>query len=370
MSFRFPIVRPVLPNVQQYQQHVDSVFKRAWLTNGGPLHQELEQRLAGYLQVENLMLVSNGTLALQVAYKALDMGRDVLTTPFSFAATASSLAWQQHQCHFVDIDTQQLNLDIQSATKEQQQKAQGIVATHVFGNPCQVEILSEFAEQKQIPLIYDAAHAFGARYKGQSLLNYGDASTLSLHATKIFHTVEGGAIIFKDEAILEKAKQLINFGFDKQQMPTQVGINTKLSEVHAAMGLALLDTVAQVQQHRIDCVIAYQSYLQGFVEFQQWHKESSNNGAYMPLLCQSESELLQLAPMLAEKGIQTRRYFYPSLSSMSCYDLEGKGEQGKTPIANEISLRVLCLPLYADLTLENVKEICLIVRSALQQIRD
>lgn len=361
---KYPIVRPVLPELEKYQQYIKTVFDNVWLTNAGPLHQELERRLADYLGVKHLMLVSNGTLALQVAYRALNLGERVITTPFSFAATASSLAWQNHNCQFVDIDTGSLNIDPDCISDELAASCDGIVATHVFGNPCDVEKLDSLSRKHNLKVIYDAAHAFGCRYKGESILNWGDASTLSLHATKIFHTVEGGAIIFKHEADLLKAKQLINFGFDSKQFPEFVGINAKLNETNAAMGLALLDDIEARQSHRITCINAYQLQLAVEFEFQQWADESSVNGAYMPVLCRSEQELLQLMPLLTELGVQTRRYFYPSLSEVPCY-----GMQGETPIANDISRRVICLPLYADITIEDVTDICDLVKQALNKIR-
>ncbi|CAH1552920.1 DegT/DnrJ/EryC1/StrS family aminotransferase [Vibrio rotiferianus] len=360
MSIRFPIVRPVLPDLQQYQNYIDGVFNRTWLTNGGPLHQELEQRLADYLGVKHLMLVGNGTLALQIAYKALGLGKQVITTPFSFAATASSLAWQDHQCEFVDIHSKSLNIDPQLISQQQWRQLDGLVATHVFGNPCAVEEIETLAVKHNTKVIYDAAHAFGCQYKGQSLLKWGDASTLSLHATKMFHTVEGGAIIFKNEKDLLKAKQLINFGFDMKQFPEHVGINSKMSEVHAAMGLALLDNIGEIQQQRIESIECYQSQLGSMVEFQCWEEGSSNNGAYMPIILESEQQVLKVMAQLLEKGIQTRRYFYPSLSQVPCY-----GMAGNTPIANDISQKILCLPLYFGLAENDIAYITAALKQAL-----
>ena len=360
-TMKYPIVRPVLPSSSGYFSRLEQVFASRWLTNSGPMQQELEARLADYLGVKYLLLVSNGTLALQVAYKALGLGPQVLTTPFSFAATASSLVWQQHQCQFVDIDRHSFNIDPNAITEQQWQQADGLVATHVFGNPCAVESLAAKAQQTKTKLIYDAAHAFGCQYQGQSLLNYGDASTLSLHATKIFHTVEGGAIVFKHEQDWLTAKQLINFGFDGQQYPELVGINSKMSEVHAAMGLALFEQIETIQQQRCQSVADYQHHLSGVVEFQHWCSHSHNNGAYMPILLADEGQLLRVMAHLQHKGIQTRRYFYPSLSQVPCY-----GRQGDTPIANRISQRVLCLPLYYGLERQDIRVITQAVKEALR----
>lgn len=360
---KYPIVRPVLPKLETYQQYISTVFDNVWLTNMGPLHQQLEQRLAAYLGVKHLMLVSNGTLALQVAYKALELGEHILTTPFSFAATASSLAWQNHQCYFVDIDADSLNIDPDKINDALGVRSHGIVATHVFGNPCNVEKIDRLSKKYSLKVVYDAAHAFNCRYKGESILNWGDASTLSLHATKIFHTVEGGAIIFKQEADLIKARQLINFGFNSKQFPELIGINAKLNETNAAMGLALLDDIDARQQLRIRCVEHYRDELFNLFQFQQWSPDSYNNGAYMPVLCESEAQLLSLMYSLTNLGVQTRRYFYPSLAEVPCY-----GMRGEAPIANDISKRILCLPLYGDMSLEDVTSICKLVRHAFSEL--
>ncbi|QLE87844.1 DegT/DnrJ/EryC1/StrS family aminotransferase [Shewanella sp. Scap07] len=360
---RFPIVRPVLPAIDVYQKHVQAVFDSRWLTNSGPLHQSLEQRLAEYLGVEHLMLVANGTLALQVAYQALGVAnstKPVLTTPFSFAATASSIAWHGLQCEFVDINQSSLNIAPELLKPEQVDAASAIVATHVFGNPCEVEAIASKTAGRDLKVIYDAAHAFNCRLNDESILNWGDASTLSLHATKIFHCVEGGAIVFKELDDLLRAREMINFGFNKYQYPEQLGINAKMSEMHAAMGLSLLDTIDDIQAQRIEAVSTYQTELANEFEFQHWVDGSSNNGAYMPVLCRSEQQLLKLMENLLASGVQTRRYFYPSLSEVACY-----GHRGDTPLANEISRRVLCLPLYGDLTVEEVKQICQLVKEAL-----
>jgi len=366
MAILYPIVRPVLPSLSEYQKYVESVFQRNWLTNNGPLHQELESRLSDYLQVNNLMLVANGTLALQVAYQALefnDTDRPILTTPFSFAATASSIAWQGHSCEFVDINSQTLNLDPTAISQEQLARSSAIVATHVFGNPCDVKAFDKLSKENDIKIIYDAAHAFDCKFNDESVLKWGDASTLSLHATKIFHSVEGGAIVFKHEADLLRAKEMINFGFNQQQYPDKVGINAKMSEFHAAMGLSLLDNIHDIQLQRILCVETYHKLLEGEFDFQVWDTNSSYNGAYMPILCKTEAQLLSLMPRLLELGVQTRRYFYPSLSEVPCY-----GQVGETPIANEISRRVLCLPLYADMSLADVKDICALTKKALREV--
>ena len=358
MKTRFPIVKPVLPKLNNYLKYVEGVFDRNWLTNNGPLVQELESRLAEYLQVRNLMLVSNGTLALHLAYKALDLTGQVITTPFSFAATASSLCWEKLTPNFVDIEQGTFNLD--HRLLESHKSAEAIVAVHVFGNPCRVEAIEEFAQRNNQTVIYDAAHAFGVQYKNRSLLSFGDASTLSLHATKLFHCVEGGAVIFKDKEKLQLAKQKINFGFDSNNIPVTLGINAKMSEMHAAMGLTMLDMVDDILSHRQALVAEYFSLLNNIVEFQIWQEQSANNGAYMPVLFESESQLLKVVDSLMQQGIQTRRYFYPCLSELPVYGL-----RGDTPVSEGISRRILCLPLYFDLSLSDVALICHAVKIAM-----
>jgi len=214
INVKYPIVKPVVPSKSKYYSYISDVFERNWLTNNGPLLKEFELRLAEYLKVDNLMLVSNGTLALHLAYKALNVKKEVLTTPFSFAATASSICWEGHTPTFVDINEKSLN--IEHSLLNSSCPRTSIVAVHVFGNPCEVEAIEKMAKENGQAVIYDAAHAFGVNVDGKSVLGFGDASTLSFHATKVFHTVEGGAVVFKRKTDLERAKRLINFGLDEK----------------------------------------------------------------------------------------------------------------------------------------------------------
>lgn len=354
---KYPIVKPYLPSLEKYQDYIKDVFERNWLTNNGPLVQTLEKRLAEYLGVEHILLVANGTLALQVAYAALGIEGKVLTTPFSFAATASSLVWDNLQPEFIDIDKNSLNLDISKISKQQLALASAVLPVHVFGNPCEVERLEELGSENNIKIIYDAAHAFASNFDNKSVLNYGDAATLSFHATKLFHSVEGGAVIFKNKADYDKARQLINFGFDSNNHPEFIGINAKMSEVHAAMGLTVLDDIGHITTQRSELVNRYHQQLasidSNLIQFQTWHEKGARNGAYMPVILKDESAVLLLTEQLTSEGIGSRRYFYPSLSQVEAY-----GMQGDTPIANDIASRILCLPMYTDLTLNDVDFIC------------
>lgn len=361
-ALKYPIVKPYLPSIDDYQQSISGIFTRNYLTNNGPLLQQLEQRLTDYLGVEHLLLVANGTLALQIAYAALNVKGKVLTTPFSFAATASSLCWQNIEPIFIDVNKQSFNFDVNNASTEQAKSASAILPVHVFGNPCDIEAIDTLAKNHNLTVIYDAAHAFATQIDGESVLKNGDAATLSLHATKLFHCVEGGAIIFKDKSAYEKAKKLINFGFDENNIPEYVGINAKMSEFHAAMGLAVLDDIEKIMTQRKLLVNQYKKNLSDVsqISFQQWHCNSECIGAYMPILLENEKQVLHMINLLAEQGVQTRRYFYPSLSQISIYC----GDDN-TPNSNEISARVLCLPLYSDLMLNDVDEICRCIKAVL-----
>lgn len=365
---KYPIVKPFLPALNNYTAQIESIFKRNWLTNNGPCLQQLEKQLTEYFNVEHLLLVTNGTLALQVAFAALNINSQqgsVLTTPFSFAATASSLCFAGITPEFIDIDPATYNINIANASDEQLNQASAIVGVHVFGNPCDVMAIEQVAKQHNLKVIYDAAHAFASNLNGESVLHSGDAATLSLHATKLFHSVEGGAIIFKHKADYLKAKQLINFGFNAQQYPELVGINAKMSEVHAAMGLSVFEQIDYITTQRCALAARYSELLSPIkqLQLQQWHPQGVNNGAYMPVVLESQNMLLKVQAALSNAGVQTRRYFYPSLSQVPAY-----GMQGLTPVANSISERVLCLPMYTDLTLDGVDEICQHVVTALNTL--
>ena len=238
-----PVTKAYLPDRKKLTQYIDQIYENGWLTNNGPLLQKLENRLASYLGVKNLILVANGSLALQLAYKALDLRGEVVTTPFSFAATTSTLAWEGLEPKFADIDKRSFNIDPKNIEKIITDKTTAIVPVHVFGNPCEVELISDLAKKYNLKVVYDAAHAFGVTYKGQSVLKYGDISTLSFHATKIFHTIEGGAVITENDEIAKKIRSLINFGITGPDKIEGIGTNAKMNEFEAAMGHCVLDEI-------------------------------------------------------------------------------------------------------------------------------
>lgn len=352
---------PVAPNLGKLTQYLEQVNNSGWYTNFGPLHQQLTERLEAYLGVKNLLLVSNGTLALQVASKVLGITHAV-TTPFSFVATTSALLWQNINTQFCDIDSKTFNLSPQATKKALQLESciNGIVATHVYGNPCDVDVFEQLSQQYNIKVIYDAAHAFGVRVNEQSVLNFGDASTLSFHATKVFHTVEGGAIVFKRKEDYEKAKQLINFGLDNGEI-TDVGINAKLNEYQCAVGLTLLDDIDEVIKHRSLLFSTYRQQLENIVELPEWHKHANSNGAYFPIKLQNKQQLEKVCEALSKNEIQYRPYFKPSLetvfSDIKCHGVE---------ISADVAEKILCLPLHANMSLQDISLVSDTIKGALR----
>lgn len=345
-----PITRPFLPPKQEYEEYLSGIWTRNWLTNMGPLSSELEMRLKNNLNVKHLLFVTNGTIALQIAIKALELKGEIITTPFSFIATTSSIVWEGCKPVFVDIDKNSLNIDpikIEAAiTKE----TSAILATHVYGNPCDVLAIEKIAKKHNLKVIYDGAHAFGVEVYGKSIFEYGDISTCSLHATKLYHSIEGGLVITKDPELLRKLALMRNFGFYGPEAFAELGINGKNSEFHAAMGLANLKYIDKIHQKRKLLTERYDKNLQTFKAWKPvWKAESSINYAYYPLVFEKEDLMHKCIATLQGYEVFTRRYFYPSLAKVLPYL-----EPTEMPITDDISKKVLCLPLYYDLTVEEV----------------
>ena len=353
--------KPLTPDLTTLTNYLTQVNKSGWYTNFGPLHQLLTERLEKYLGVKNLLLVSNGTLAIQVACKTLNIN-SAITTPFSFVATTSSLLWQGIETAFSDIDEKSYNLCSKALDQAltQDNHYDGIVATHVYGNPCDVESLAKVANKHNKKIVYDAAHAFGVKVGDESVLKFGDASTLSFHATKVFHTVEGGAIIFKNKVDYEKAKQLINFGLQADGSLGGPGINAKLNEYQCAVGLTLLDDIENVIKHRAALFSIYTDELKNVVELPEWHPQASLNGAYMPICITCKQKQQDVMQALAKNNIQCRRYFSPSL------DL-AYNQQKSFGCANsqKIAGGVICLPLHNFMSVEDVLNVTKAVKEAL-----
>lgn len=338
------VTKSYLPDIEKYNSYIEKIYKSAWLTNNGSLVRELEKRLKDYLGVRNLILVSNGTIALELAYMALDLKKEVITTPFSFVATTSSLCMRNLSPKFSDIDESSFNLCPQELAKNISPNTEAILPVHVFGNPCSVEEIADIAQTHNLKVIYDAAHAFGTKYKGESILNYGDVSTLSFHATKLFHTIEGGAIITNNDELAEKIRYLINFGLVGEKI-FHLGTNAKMNEFEAAMGLCVLDDIELILSERKIISDKYRSSLSGKYNLQEIMRDTEYNHSYFPIVLESEKHLMEIKEKLNKLDIFPRRYFYPSLDTLP-YVLNEKVMKN----SRKISESILCLPLYVGLT--------------------
>jgi dTDP-4-amino-4,6-dideoxygalactose transaminase len=369
-----PVNKPYLPAFDKYSKYVSRIYEKTWLTNNGPLVQELKLRLEDYLGVKHLLPVANGTLALQLAYKVFNLKGNAVTTPFTFIATSSSLQWQGVQPIFADVDPRTYNLCPDKAAEAINADTSALVPVHVYGNPCNIAAFDELAAKRNIKLIYDASHAFAVKFKQRSLLSFGDAATLSFHATKVFHSVEGGAVIFKNADDYERAVLMTNFGIDtrntlldEQGHATKVmnivdqGINTKMSEFHAAMGLAVLDDIDQILQHRTRLFECYRNELSACVQLPSWHSDASLTGAFMPVTFDTATHCSQVLNELAEQNIIARRYFAPSLNTLEFFS----SHQANCPVSEDLATKTLCLPLYFDLTEEDVIKVCRAIKTML-----
>jgi dTDP-4-amino-4,6-dideoxygalactose transaminase len=345
-----PVTKPFLPPIEEYEKYIKGIWQRDWLTNMGPLANELELKLKDYLKVRHLLFVTNGTVALQMAIKALNLDGEIITTPFSFVATTSSIVWEGCKPVFVDIDAKTLNIDSSKIEDAITEKTTGILATHVYGNPCNVDKIAEIAEKHTLKVIYDGAHAFGVDINGKSVFEYGDISICSLHATKLYHSVEGGLLITKDAGLLKKMAYMRNFGFDGPEAFAELGINGKNSEFHAAMGLANLKYINSLIDKRKELAEYYLQKLKtikGVVP--DWNIEATKNYSYFPVVFETEGLMKKCLQILQLNEIFARRYFYPSLAKVLPYL-----PATEMPVTDEIAKRVLCLPLYNDLSFEEI----------------
>lgn len=346
------VTKAFFPPLSEYEQLLQRIWKNEWLTNRGELVLELEEKLRTYLKLENILITNNGTIPLQIAIKLLGNDGQIITTPFSYVATTSSILWENCQPIFVDIHPEYLTIDESKLEAAITSKTTAILATHVFGNPCNVEVIQQIASKHNLKVIYDAAHCFGVSYKGQSIFNYGDISTCSFHATKVFHTGEGGAIFCKDEELNHKSFYSHNFGHNGQLDFYGLGINGKISELQAAMGLAVFPYMPEIFVARKKVIDHYNEHL----DFSKLSKlkireHTEWNYSYYPVIFQSEEKLLKVESALKENSITPRRYFYPSLNTIEYV----KGQQ--MPISESIASRVLCLPLYVGLEASEINKI-------------
>lgn len=344
------VTKPFLPPRGEFDEFIDGIWQRNWLTNNGPLVNELELKLKEYLDLPHLLYVSNGTIALQIAIKALALKGEIITTPFSFVATTSSIVWEGCTPVFVDIDAHTFNINPNKIEEAITEKTSAILATHVYGNPCAIEAIQQIAEKHKLKVIYDAAHCFGTKHKGKSVFGFGDISTTSFHATKLFHTVEGGAVFTQDPDLLKRMAYMRNFGHDGFDKFNGVGVNGKNSEFHAAMGLVNLRYVNDILKKRYELSGHYDKALKGLkAQYISITKNADFNFAYYPVILPSEKLLLRMVEELNKNWIYPRRYFYPSLATLDYVQTNNP-----LPVTTDIASRVICLPLYHDLTTEEI----------------
>lgn len=359
------VTKTDLPPLKKYISYLEKIWQNRWVTNNGEFLVLLEKKLKEYLRVKNVICVSNGTLALFIALKVLKIKGEVITTPFTFAATTNVIILAGLKPVFADIDPETFNIDPDDVKKKITPNTSAILATHVYGNPCYVEALQEIADRYNLKLIYDAAHAFGVEYKGESILNYGDISTLSFHATKVFNTIEGGAIVVNDERFLEEVKLMRNHGIISEEEVVLPGINAKMNEFQAAIGLCNLEFINGKIQFRKRIYEYYKNKLGCLnVRFQRIIA-SRYNYSYMPVLFQDRRQRDRIYQELKKHNIKARKYFYPLTVDFKYFKEEDLTKKYKLRNAVDIANRILCLPIYPDLKLSEVDQVIAIIRDIL-----
>lgn len=354
------VTKTFLPPFDEYAAFLKKAWDKSWITNNGALVQELEQKLKAYLGVQHLLFTSNGTVVLQIALKAFNITQEVITTPFSYVATTNAILWEGCRPVFVDIDPLTCCIDANKIESAITERTQAILATHVYGIPCDVEAIEAIAKKYGLKVIYDGAHAFGVMYKGKSLLSYGDIVTCSFHATKLLHTVEGGCIICEDVSLANKLLLYRQFGHIGDEY-FSMGINGKNSEFHAAMGLAVLPKMKEIICRRKQISELYDSLL-NFNEIRTpiIPTDTANNYSYYPVIFKDEKIVLKVMKVLLQNEVSARRYFYPSLNQLPFIN-----DYQPCAISESISKSVLTIPLYFDLEDSDVMRIAKIINQQL-----
>jgi dTDP-4-amino-4,6-dideoxygalactose transaminase len=344
-----PVTKPFLPKAKEYDDYLHSIWERQWLTNNGPLVNDFELKLKTYLHLEHLLYVSNGTTALQIAIKALGLTGEIITTPFSFVATSSSIVWEGCEPVYTDIEPETFNIDPAKIEAAITPRTSAILATHVFGNPCNIDAIQAIAVKHNLKVIYDAAHCFGTKYRNKSVFEYGDISTTSFHATKLFHSIEGGAVFTKDPDLLKKMAFMRNFGYDGPNNFAELGINGKNCEFHAAMGLCNLKYVDEILERRKLLSQYYLEKLNNLKAYYPKHNEDfTSNYAYFPVVFDTNELMHKCIAALEGHRIYSRRYFYPSLASLPYV------QKTSLPVCDSVVERIICLPLYHSLTFSDL----------------
>ena len=356
------VTRPFLPPLEQYTQFLEGVWERGILTHNGPLVQRLEQELIQFLDVPNMVAMTNGTVALQLAIRALDLQGEILTTPFSWIATCSSIIWEYCQPVFVDIDPATFNMDPEKIEASITSRSVGIMPVHTFGNPCDVHGIAEVAARHNLKVVYDGAHALGTRVDDLSVFHFGDITATSFHATKLFQTAEGGGCTAPNPEVAERLRRLRFFGHNAEKEVVDCGCNGKMTEVHAALGLAIMPYLTQILESRRHIATLYHQLLKQnpTLQFQEI-RHGETNYSYFPVVFDCQATLLRVVEALQDESIYPRRYFHPSLNQIEL--LQGQ----ICPNSQKIADRILCLPSYYDLSDESITRISEIVLTACEK---
>lgn len=354
------VTKTFLPSIETYNNYLRRAWSNNWITNRGILTLELEEKLKMSLNVKNIILTNNGTIPLQIALKLLGKKGEIITTPFSYIATTASIVWENCTPIFIDIHPEYLTIDENKIEQRISKKTTAILATHVFGNPCHIEKIEQIAKKHNLFVIYDAAHCFGVKYNNESIFNYGNVSTCSFHATKIFHTGEGGAMFCNDNDLYKKLYYSHNFGHNGPEAFYGLGINAKISELQAAMGLSIYEHLDEIFIERKKIVNFYNKNL-SFINYKtiKIRKNTDWNYSYYPIIFKSETELLKVQKNLNDENIFPRRYFYPSLNTINYV------ENVEMPISELIASCILCLPLYTGLKTSDLEKITTIINTSI-----
>ena len=365
MDKKILVTRSSMPEFGEYCEEIKELWDTHWLTNMGPKHKQLQIELKNYLGVENLELLTNGHMSLELTLQALNLQGEVITTPFTFASTTHAIVRNGLEPVFCDIDSETFTIDTEKLENLITDRTCAILPVHVYGNVCNIEEIERIAKKYDLKVVYDAAHTFGEKYKGKGVGSFGDASCFSFHATKVFNTIEGGAVCFKVAKLGEKIYDLKNFGIHGAEEVSAVGANAKMNEFSAAMGICNLRHVEEEIRKREKVVERYRENLEGLsgIQLNSIQKDVTPNFAYFPVFFHEKefgSSRDEVKIALEKEGILTRKYFYPLTNTFSAF--HKKYDVSKTPVALHFSKRVLSLPLYADLSMKDVDRICEIVK--------
>ncbi|MDD3185622.1 MAG: DegT/DnrJ/EryC1/StrS family aminotransferase [Anaerostipes sp.] len=366
MSDNILVTRSSMPEFEEYVEEIKPLWESHWLTNMGVKHQELQRELERYLGVEHIDLLTNGHMALELTLQALNLQGEVITTPFTFASTTHAIVRNGLEPVFCDINPDDFTMDVDKLEALITDRTCAIVPVHVYGNVCNVDAIDRIAKKYGLKVIYDAAHTFGEIYKGKGIGSFGDVSCFSFHATKVFNTIEGGAVCFRDEAFGRELYRLKNFGIRGPEEVDGIGANAKMNEFCAAMGICNLRHIDKELNKREKVVAQYRRRLENIegIQLSPVQKDVESNYAYFPAVFEEKefgASRNEVSDVLAENGIGARKYFYPLTNTFSCF--HGKYNVDLTPISLHISKRILTLPLYSDLSLEDVDRICDIILS-------